>query len=65
MTLADLRFWKAGVIMLTPQVRDVEMLRAMSDLLGFEPTWRGGAWVWDVRALVDNPNAILTGPDVS
>jgi hypothetical protein len=64
MTLADLRFWKAGVVMLTPQIRDIEMLRAMSDLLGFWPTWKGGAWVWDVRHLVDDPNAVLTGPDI-
>jgi hypothetical protein len=65
MTLADLRYWKAGVIVLTPQIRDVELLRAMTDLLGFQPTWTGGAWIWDVRALVDNPHAVLTGPDIA
>ncbi|MFF5295230.1 hypothetical protein [Paractinoplanes globisporus] len=65
MTLADLRYWKAGVIMLTPQIRDIEMLRVMTDLLGFEPTWMGGAWVWDVRQLVDDPNTVLTGPDIA
>nr|WP_232234536.1 hypothetical protein [Actinoplanes sp. N902-109] len=59
MTLADLRYWKAGVVVLTPQVRDIEMLRAMTDLLGFQPTWTGGAWVWDVRDLVDDPQATL------
>ena len=59
MTLADLRYWKAGVIVLTPQERDIEMLRAMSDLLGFQPTWTGGAWIWNVRSLVDNPDAVL------
>ena len=64
MTLADLRYWKAGVIVLTPQARDIEMLRAMTDLLGREPSWTGGAWVWDVRALVDDPNTVLTGPDL-
>ena len=64
MTLADLRYWKAGVIVLTPQARDVEMMRAMTDLLGAEPIWRGGAWVWDVRAMVDDPNTVLTGPEV-
>jgi hypothetical protein len=64
MTLADLRYWKAGAIVLTPQARDIEMLRAMTDLLGFEPTWTGGAWVWNVRALVDDPNTVLTGPDL-
>ncbi|MEU8230071.1 hypothetical protein AB0C12_10760 [Actinoplanes sp. NPDC048967] len=53
MTLADLRYWKAGVVVLTPQVRDIEMLRAMTQLLGFQPTWTGGAWVWNVRNLVD------------
>ena len=65
MTLADLRYWKAGVIVLTPQIRDIEMLRVMTDLLGFDPTWNGGAWVWDVRHLVDDPDAVLTGPDIS
>jgi len=65
MTLADLRYWKAGVIVLTPQVRDIEMLRAMTDLLGFEPTWTGGAWVWNVGPLVDDPETVLTGPDIS
>jgi hypothetical protein len=65
MTLADLRYWKAGVIVLQPQVRDVEMMRAMTDLLGFEPTWQGGVWTWNVRALVDNPRAVLTGPEIN
>jgi len=59
MTLADLRYWKAGVVVLTPQVRDIEMLRAMTDLLGFRPTWTGGAWIWDVNSLVDDPKATL------
>ena len=65
MTLADLRYWKAAVIVLTPQVRDIEMLRAMNELLGFQPTWNGGVWVWDVRGLVDNPDTVLTGPDIA
>ena len=53
------------LIVLTPQVRDTEMLRAMTDLLGFEPTWTGGAWIWNVGPLVDNPSTVLTGPDIS
>jgi hypothetical protein len=65
MTLADLRYWRAGVIVLTPQTHDIDLLRAMTDLLGFQPTWTGGAWIWDVRSLVDNPDAVLTGPDIS
>jgi hypothetical protein len=64
MTLADLRYWRVGAIVLTRQEQDAEMMRAMSDLLGFQPKWIGGAWVWNVRPLVDNPNAILTGPDL-
>ncbi|GAA2845375.1 glycosyl transferase [Actinoplanes cyaneus] len=60
MTLADLRYWKAGVVVLTPQTRDIEMLRTMSDLLGFRPTWTGGVWMWDVRNLVDNPDAVVS-----
>jgi hypothetical protein len=64
MTLADLRYWRVGAIVLTPQEQDDEMMRAMSDLLGFQPTWTGGAWVWNVRALVDDPKAVLLGPDL-
>ncbi|MEV6303869.1 hypothetical protein AB0M02_30995 [Actinoplanes sp. NPDC051861] len=60
MTLADLRFWNAGAVVLTPQPRDIEMLRTMSDLLGFRPTWTGGVWLWDVGAIVDDPDAVLT-----
>lgn len=60
MALADLRFWKAGVVVLAPQTRDIEMLRTMSDLVGFRPTWTGGVWMWDVRHLVDNPDAVVT-----
>jgi hypothetical protein len=60
MALADLRFWKAGVVVLTPQPRDIEMLRAMNQILGFKPTWVEGAWVWNVRNLVDNPSAALS-----
>jgi hypothetical protein len=59
MTLADLRYWRAGVVMLTPQEHDIEMLRTMTDILRFPPTWRQGAWVWDVRSVVDNPEAVL------
>jgi hypothetical protein len=65
LTLADLRYWKAGVIVLAPQTRDIEMLRAMTEILGFEPTWNGGAWIWNVRQLVDDPDTVLTGPDIS
>ncbi|WP_245674095.1 MULTISPECIES: hypothetical protein [Actinoplanes] len=57
MTLADLRYWNAAVVVLTPQTRDIEMLRTMSELLGFRPTWTGGVWLWDVRDLVDDPEA--------
>jgi len=64
MTLADLRYWRAAVVVLTPQPRDIDMLRVMTDLLGFQPTWNGGAWIWDVRKLVDDPNAVLTGPNI-
>jgi hypothetical protein len=60
MTLADLRYWRAGVVVLTPQDRDIEMLRAMSQIIGFQPTWTGDLWMWDVRALVDDPSATIT-----
>jgi hypothetical protein len=55
MTVADLRFWHAAVVMLAPQPRADALRQTMSDLLGFEPTWTGGAWIWDVRGIVDRP----------
>ncbi len=63
MTLQDLRYWRAAVVVLAPQQRDFEMRDAMSDILGFQPTWKQGVWVWDVRKLVDDPTASLS--DVS
>lgn len=60
MTLADLRYWRAGAVVLTPQDRDIEMLRAMSQIIGFQPVWTGDVWLWDVRALVDDPGATIT-----
>ncbi|MDR7279922.1 hypothetical protein [Catenuloplanes atrovinosus] len=50
-TLEDLRFWEAGLVVLPPQTHDIEMRRAMSDILGFQPTWVEGVWIWDVRHL--------------
>ncbi|MFI5846069.1 hypothetical protein ACIA8K_40835 [Catenuloplanes sp. NPDC051500] len=50
-TLEDLNYWEAGLVMLPPQVHDIEMRRAMSDILGFQPTWVDGVWIWDVRHL--------------
>ena len=44
MTLADLRFWHAGVIVLAPQTRDLEMLPLAGD------RW---ALVGDAAGLVD------------
>jgi hypothetical protein len=49
--LADLRYWRAAIIVLTPQVHDVALLVTLDALLG--PGERiDGAWVWDVRARV-------------
>jgi hypothetical protein len=59
MTLADLRFWNAAVVIVTPQEHDIEMLQAMSSILRTPPKWKQGAWVWDVRHLVDDPDAVI------
>jgi hypothetical protein len=58
--IEDLRFWKAGVVVISPQDHEAEMRRTMASLVGFEPTWTGGVWMWDVRALVDDAEATLT-----
>jgi len=49
---ADLRYWRASVVVLTPgQPYADELRRATSDLLDTQPRWVGGVWVWDVRPL--------------
>ncbi|MGC4897014.1 hypothetical protein [Micromonospora sp. DT31] len=50
----DLRYWRAGAVVLDPRLRQAEALRrAMTELTGITPTAVGGVWVWDVRPLVD------------
>ena len=61
-TLADLRFWKAGVIVVVPQSRDIQMIQTMQEILNREPMLVGGVWLWDVRALVDDPTATIPPP---
>jgi hypothetical protein len=50
---ADLRYWRAAIVVLPPGGRNEEALwKATTELLGFRPTWVGGLWLWDVRTLV-------------
>jgi hypothetical protein len=54
--VADLRYWRAAVVVLSPRRRYADLLRQQATyLLGFEPTLIGGAWVWDVRPIVGLP----------
>ncbi|GAB3151514.1 glycosyl transferase [Micromonospora sonneratiae] len=48
----DLRFWRAGMVVLAPQRYDSALRRGMTRLIGIEPTRIGGVWVWDVRPIV-------------
>jgi len=45
----DLRYWRAGVVVLVPSRNTVALLRATTGLLDSDPQWMDGAWVWDVR----------------
>ncbi len=50
----DLRYWRAGAVILDPRLRQADaLLRGMTALTGIEPTYTGGVWLWDVRPLVD------------
>jgi hypothetical protein len=50
----DLRYWRAGAVILDPGLRQADaLLRGMTALTGIEPTYAGGVWLWDVRPLVD------------
>lgn len=50
--LDDLRYWRAGVVVLVPQRYAEPMRRTMTELLGREPVWHGGVWLWDVQTLL-------------
>jgi hypothetical protein len=49
---ADLVHWKAAIVVLAPRQNSTALYVTTSKLLGFEPTWIDGVWVWDVRHLV-------------
>ncbi|MGC4744795.1 hypothetical protein ACLQ28_03905 [Micromonospora sp. DT201] len=49
----DLRFWRAGVVVLGPHEHETALRRGMTELTGIEPVFTGGMWVWDVRSLTD------------
>ncbi|GIH13066.1 glycosyl transferase [Rugosimonospora africana] len=50
--LADLRYWRAAVVILAPGRNEALLSRTTSALLGFQPTWVNGVWLWDVRKIV-------------
>ncbi|TCB92751.1 hypothetical protein E0H26_23780 [Micromonospora zingiberis] len=49
--VADLRYWRAGAVVLGPQESADALRQAMTALTGIEPVHTGGVWLWDVRPL--------------
>ncbi|WP_428962922.1 hypothetical protein [Micromonospora fluostatini] len=49
--VTDLRYWRAGVVVLGPHRQEEALRRGMTELTGIEPTRTGGVWLWDVRPL--------------
>ncbi|MEU4570218.1 hypothetical protein [Micromonospora sp. NPDC023956] len=49
----DLRYWRAGAVVLAPHRYEEALRRGMTELTGVEPVRTGGVWLWDVRPLVD------------
>jgi hypothetical protein len=49
----DLRYWRAGAVVLAPHRHEDALRRGMTELTGVEPIRTGGVWLWDVRPLVD------------
>jgi hypothetical protein len=49
---ADLRYWRAAIVILAPPQHNEQTLRKRTtELLGIDPQWTGGVWLWDVRRL--------------
>jgi hypothetical protein len=51
--VADLRYWRAAVVILAPGRNEALLRRTTSELLGFQPTWVNGVWLWDVRKIAE------------
>ncbi|MEU6202764.1 hypothetical protein ABZ814_04145 [Micromonospora musae] len=49
----DLRYWRAGVVILGPHRNADALRRGMTELTGIRPVFTGGVWLWDVRPLTD------------
>ncbi|MEV6374308.1 hypothetical protein [Micromonospora musae] len=49
----DLRYWRAGVVILGPHRNADALRRGMTELTGIQPVFTGGVWLWDVRPLTD------------
>lgn len=47
----DLRYWRAGVVVLAPRRHDDALRQVMTELTGIQPTRSGGVWLWDARGL--------------
>ncbi|HEY2670222.1 MAG TPA: hypothetical protein VGJ07_07570 [Rugosimonospora sp.] len=50
--LADLRYWRAAIVVMAPGRNEALLRQTTSALIGSRPTWVNGVWLWDVRKLV-------------
>jgi hypothetical protein len=56
--LADLRFWKAAIVVLDPRKKwENSLWLVVTGLLGISPHLIDGVWVWDVRSLAGGARA--------
>ncbi|MEV4810123.1 hypothetical protein [Micromonospora avicenniae] len=51
--VGDLRYWRAGVVILGPHRQAEALRRGMTELTGIEPVFTRGVWLWDIRPLTD------------
>ena len=49
--IEDLRFWRAGAVVLVPGDDAARYRAALTSLYGFAPREVGGVWVWDTRGV--------------
>ncbi|MEU5578656.1 dolichyl-phosphate beta-glucosyltransferase [Streptomyces huasconensis] len=45
----DLKFWRAGVLVLPPQPNDGQLRTTVNALVGRPGQWVNGVWVWDLH----------------
>lgn len=59
----DFACWRAGALVLVPQLYDEQLRETVDKLVGRPGKWVGGVWVWDLHEGTESRAQRLRFPD--